>query len=138
MRRQAGAEYKPPGPRVGRTTEKAPEKATEKGAPVGRSDSLGTDARELVDLVVAYARQETVDPLKGLGKSVAFGVAGALLVAVGSVFLALAALRALQTETDVFDGNLSWVPYLVLTVCLAAGAGVTWKALGPARKEEAR
>ena len=102
---------------------------------MGKRDSLSTEARELVDLVVGYARQETVDPIKGLGKTVAFGIAGAVLVGLGSVFLALAALRAMQTETDAFEDNLSFAPYLILTLLLAVGALVSWKALGPGEKE---
>lgn len=102
---------------------------------MGKRDSLGGEARELVDLIVGYAKQETIDPLKGLGKSVALGIAGAVLVGVGTVFLALAALRAMETETDVFEDNLSWAPYLILTLLLVASAGMCWKTLGPGEKE---
>lgn len=102
---------------------------------MAKADSLGSEARELVDLVVGYAKQETVDPIKGLGKTVGFGIAGALLIAIGAVFLGLAALRALQTETDVFEDGLSWAAYLVVTLLLLVGAGISWKALGPGGKE---
>lgn len=102
---------------------------------MGKRDSLSTEARELVDLIAGYARQETIDPIKGLGKTVAFGVAGAVLVGLGSVFLALAALRAMQTETEVFEDNLSWLPYFILFALLGLGAIVTWKTLGPGEKE---
>ena len=102
---------------------------------MAKADSLGTETRELVDLVVGYAKQETVEPIKGLGKSVGFGLAGAFLVAIGTVFLGLAALRALQTETDLFDDELSWGPYLILSLLLLAAAGISWKALGPGAKE---
>jgi multisubunit Na+/H+ antiporter MnhB subunit len=101
---------------------------------VAGTDSLPNEARELVDLVVGYAKQETVDPLKRLGKTVAFGVAGAVLVGTGGVFLSMAALRAMETETDFFyDHNLTWLPYLILTVALVAGAGISWVGLGPGR-----
>ena len=41
------------------------------------------------------------------------------------ILLMLAGLRALQTETgDTFDGNWSWVPYLIVLV--VAVAVVAW------------
>lgn len=89
--------------------------------PVRRHDdkSLPNLASELLDLVRAYAKQETIEPVKGLGRFVAFGVAGSLLLGTGSVLLALAVLRAVQAETGtVFDGNWSFAPYLLtLVVC---------------------
>lgn len=99
-----------------------------------KADSVPDDARELVDLVVGYARQETLEPLKGLGKNVAFGVVGAILVGTGALFLSLSALRALQSETDTFEANLSWAPYLIVAILLVALAGVSWAALGPGRE----
>ena len=44
---------------------------------------------ELRDLVVTYVKQETVVPLKQLGRYVGFGLAGSLLLGFGVVFLAL-------------------------------------------------
>lgn len=79
--------------------------------------SIPQVASELWELSTAYAKQETIDPLKGLGRFLSFGVGGAILLGLGSVLLALAGLRALQTETDTaFTGNLSWVPYLIVAV----------------------
>lgn len=81
--------------------------------------SLPTLVTELWDLVRAYAKQETLEPLKGIGRWVGFGLAGSLFLGLGLLLLALGGLRALQTETgDVFDGNWSWAPYLiVLAAC---------------------
>lgn len=74
---------------------------------------------ELRDLVVTYAKQETVDPLRSLGRYVALGLAGSLLLAVGGIFLTLGVLRLLQSETGgVFDGGWSFAPYLI-TLALA-------------------
>ena len=105
---------------------------------MAQADSVPTEAKELVDLVVAYAKQETVEPLKRLGKSVAFGVAGAVLVGIGALFLALSALRALQTEIDTFAGNWSWAPHLIVAVLLGIIAVVSWSALGPGGKDGER
>ena len=79
--------------------------------------SIPQVASELWGLSTAYARQETIDPLKGLGRFLAYGVGGALSFALGSILLLLGGLRALQTETGTtFTGNLSWVPYLIIVV----------------------
>ena len=80
---------------------------------------------DLKDLTVSYAKQETVDPIKGLGRYVGLGVAGSACVGVGVILLALGLLRALQTQTGTsFTGNLSWLPYLItlgfLAVVIAA------------------
>lgn len=86
--------------------------------------SLGGHLGELATLVVAYAKQETVDPLKRLVRFVVWGVAGALLVAVGGSMLTLTAVRVLQTETGRhLHGNLTWVPYAGGIVVAALGAG---------------
>jgi hypothetical protein len=79
--------------------------------------SIPQVATELWELSAAYARQETVDPLRGLGRFLGWGVGGAVVLGVGSILLLLAALRALQTETDTaLTGNLSWIPYLVVAI----------------------
>ena len=67
---------------------------------------------EVKDLLIAYFKQETIDPLKGLARYVGFGLAGALLIGTGICFLAVGGLRALQTETgSTFRGHWSWAPY---------------------------
>jgi len=86
-------------------------------------------AQELIDelrgLVVDYARQETVDPLRSLGRYIAFGLAGSILLAIGGVFVSLGLLRLLQTQTgDVFDGGWSFVPYLIVLVFVVVAIGL--------------
>jgi hypothetical protein len=84
---------------------------------------------ELRDLVVTYVKQETVVPLKQLGRYVGFGVAGAFLLGLGSLLLGVGGLRALQTETgDTFAGDWSWAPYGIMFVTLIVGGMVTWMA----------
>lgn len=94
------------------------------------------DAKELVDLVIAYAKQETLEPLKALGKNAAFGLGGALLLGVGGLFCSVAALRAMQTETDFFERhNLTYLPYFFTIVLLLVLSLIGWKGLGPGRKD---
>jgi hypothetical protein len=87
--------------------------------------SLPTLVGELRELVVTYARQETVEPLKGLIRFVIFGILGSILLGTGLVLLVLGGLRALQTETGTrFEGDWSWAPYgLALAGCIVVVAG---------------
>jgi hypothetical protein len=74
---------------------------------------------ETVDLVKAYALQETIEPLRNTGRFLGYGLAGAFLLGLGIVILLVAFLRVLQTETDAFDGTWSFVPYLLaLVICV--------------------
>jgi len=91
-----------------------------------KDKSLPGEAQELWQLVVGYAKQETLDPVKNLGRFLGFGLGGALLGSLGAVLLLLGGLRLLQTETgDAFDGNLTFIPYLLVLIAsggIAAGA----------------
>ncbi|SRR6266508_3516082 len=70
---------------------------------------------QAVQLVKDYARQETVGPLRGAGRWVGFGVAGAFLLSLGATFLVLGVLRLLQTEAPgTFGGNWTrLLPYVI-------------------------
>ena len=79
--------------------------------------SLATHVTELYELVLGYAKQEALDPVKSLGRFVGFGVAGSVLLGLGAVIMLLGGLRALQTETgSTFQGNWSWAPYAITIV----------------------
>lgn len=85
------------------------------------SDTL----RDLWQFLLRYAQQETVDPLRSLGRYLGFGLGGMALTALGVFFLALSGLRALQTQTgDIFAGFWSWVPYLLVLLVLAGLAAL--------------
>jgi hypothetical protein len=96
--------------------------------------------QELWELLLGYARQETIEPLSNLGRYLKFGFTGALLLAIGTFFLALSALRALQTQTgEAFnDGVGSSVPYLVVLVGLTVIAGLSVWRIGKAKKGQTR
>src|SRR3954469_20759649 len=106
----------------------------------GGDKSLPTQIGELWRLVVAYFRQETVEPVRNLGRFVLFGVAGSLVLGVGLGLLTLATLRFFQTETgSTFTGHLSWVPYLLMLIValvLAGAAMAGWTATPPKGKED--
>jgi uncharacterized membrane protein YidH (DUF202 family) len=94
------------------------------------------DAKELVDLVIAYAKQETLEPLKGLGKNALKGLGGAVLLGIGGVFVSVGALRAMQSETDFFERhNLSYLPYFFTVVILVVLSVIGWVGLGPGKKD---
>jgi hypothetical protein len=93
--------------------------------PDAEPKSIPEVATELWAMTKDYARQETVDPLKGVGRYLGYGAGGALLLALGVIMLMLSGLRALQTETgDALDGSLSWLPYVI--VLAVAALLVAW------------
>jgi hypothetical protein len=93
--------------------------------PDAEPKSIPEVATELWAMTKDYARQETIDPLKGVGRYLGFGAGGALLLALGAIMLMLSGLRALQTETgDALDGSLSWLPYVI--VLAVAALLVAW------------
>lgn len=78
---------------------------------------VGEVIGDLWELVREYARQETIDPLKSIGRFLGYGVAGAAALSLGLLFVSLAVLRLLQTETEAhLRGSWNWVPYLVTVV----------------------
>ena len=106
---------------------------------IKKNKPVPTLVGELWQLVVAYLKQETIAPVKDLGRFVAMGLAGSLLLGVGLVLLMLAGLRALQTETgSAFDGNWSFAPYLITLVVAAAIAGLAIRAIGSHKRRAAK
>ena len=103
--------------------------ATAGGATAGESASVG----EIVEYVTAYAKQETLGPLRGAGRWLGAGAAGAVLLGVGFVLLLLGLLRLLQTEwTRSATGSLSWLSYLIVLVVCALLALITIKRINKA------
>lgn len=92
--------------------------------PAARASSVNVN--EVVDLVKDYARQETLGPLRGAGRWIAFGVAGSLLLGAGVLFMVLGVLRLVQNEFgDTFDGRwMSLLPYLFALIVSLAVIGL--------------
>lgn len=93
-----------------------------------------TQLNDLRELVVGYAKQETVDPLRTLGRSLGFGIAGSVLIGAGLSLLLLALLRGLQqiqffNDPVAFNGGRwSWLPYLITSlVGLLLVVFFTWR-----------
>lgn len=71
------------------------------------------------DLLVRYIKQETIEPLRGAGRWIAFGLAGSVMVMLSVFFGLLGLLRVLQSTALPFQGGWSWVPYVAsVVVCL--------------------
>jgi len=74
---------------------------------------------ELWEMTLAYAKQETVEPLKGLGRFIGLGIAAVLLASTGIILITLGVLRVLQVHNgEHLNGNWNWVPYLVALAAL--------------------
>ena len=95
-----------------------------------RRDS--TNVGEVVDLVKDYARQETLGPLRGAGRWLAFGTLGAILLATGTSILVLGILRYFQTEhAHTFAGKwVSLVPYVIALAISLTVIGVAASRIG--------
>ncbi len=81
----------------------------------------GSSFTELIDLVRAYAKQETIGELRGTGRWLAWGAVGGISILLGLLFVLVGVLRLLQST--LFEGSsaMSWAPYfivLALTVVL--------------------
>ncbi len=86
--------------------------ATSASKPTG-SGQIG----EVIDLVKTYAKQETLGPLKGIGRKIGWGLAGAFALGVSLFFVSLGLLRLVQTKIPrISHGAWSWVPYLMIFV----------------------
>ena len=94
----------------------------------------GDDAFQLT---VDYVKQETIDPLRGIGRFLSMGIAGAFFLAFGIFLILIGILRLLQTETGTaLTGNWSWVPYaVVLVLAVLVVAVAVWRiTAGPAQE----
>lgn len=80
-----------------------------------------TSVGGVVDMIKAYAKQETLGPLRGAGRWLAMGSIGAALLGLGLSLVILGLLRLVQAEwTRSARGSLSWLAYaIVLLVCAA-------------------
>ena len=72
---------------------------------------------EVIDYLKAYAKQETLGPLKGAGSWLGYGFGAAVALGLGLVMMLVGLLRLLQTEWErSATGNLSWLAYIIVLV----------------------
>ena len=72
---------------------------------------------EVIDYLKAYAKQETLGPLKGAGSWLGYGFGAAVALGLGLVLMLVGLLRLLQTEWErSATGNLSWLAYIIVLV----------------------
>jgi hypothetical protein len=89
------------------------------------------DPVETYELVRDYAKQETLDPLRGAGRWLGVGLIAGFLMSVGIVIVLVGVLRLTQDLllhtwfVDQADG-LSFVPYLVTLAIGIATSAVVW------------
>jgi hypothetical protein len=100
-----------------------------------RGASLQQDFNELKQLLVRYVKDETITPLKNLGRFIIWGSIGGIFVSFGTALLLVGSLRFLQEQFHVLDGSLSWIPYLIVAFVAVALLGITaWRIFSGAAK----
>ena len=69
---------------------------------------------DVLDLVVSYAKQETIEPLRGAMRWILWGLASMAFICTGLVFLVLGVLRLSQDVLgESFQHSWSFVSYFV-------------------------
>jgi hypothetical protein len=82
-----------------------------------------SELSDTFELVKQYAKQETLGPLRGAGKWIAFGAAGALSLAAGGLLIVLGVLRLIQNEFGpTFSGR--WMGLLPYAVALLVSVAI--------------
>ncbi len=95
-----------------------------------RSKSDSGQISDVVELVKEYARQETLGPIKGAGRWLGAGAAGAVLLGGGCALLVLSLLRMIQNEFGKsFRGDWTYLlPYLfALIASVLVMAFAAWR-----------
>ena len=89
-------------------------------SPFRRRISTSDQVSDIVDSVKQYARQETLEPMKGAARWVAVGSIAALSLGISIVFLTMAVLRLSQDlGGTVLDGSWSFVHYFITLAVVA-------------------
>lgn len=96
-----------------------------------RTMSSADRVADVVETVKQYARQETVEPIRGAARWVGVGTVASLCLGISMLYAALAVLRASQDlGGTALDGAWSFVHYLVTVVVLAVLVWVAVSRIG--------
>lgn len=86
---------------------------------------------DVIDGVRRYARQETVEPIKGAAKWVAVGTIAALSLGLAVIFAAIGTLRLVQDAAGPsLEAGWSFVPYLISALVLVLIVAVVFSRIG--------
>lgn len=92
-----------------------------------RSTSTTDQVTDVVESVKAYARQETIEPLKGAGRWLAVGTIAAFSLGLAMVFGSLGVLRLSQDlGGETLDGSWSFLHYFITFAITGVLVGVTF------------
>lgn len=118
----------------------APTGARHSVAKTADDKSTGDVITDLWQLVRDYAKQETVDPLRSIGRFLGLGLLGAVLLALGIFFAAMAILRGLQVEGGSrVTGSWNFLPYLAAFLGCVLVAGLAARSIKkPVRDDKDR
>jgi hypothetical protein len=103
---------------------------------------LGEQVSDVIETVKAYALQETVDPIRVMGRFLLAGLLGAAFIGLGCLLMVMALLRFIQSRhVGAFHGTWSFVPYLIALVPCVAGIVLAFSRIGKTgldRREDPR
>ena len=84
------------------------------------------DSVDVVDTVIGYVKQETLEPLRGIGRWIAVGTVASSMVSIGMVMILIGSLRFIDDICGhAFDGMWSFAPYLIVFVVSVGCIAVT-------------
>lgn len=80
----------------------------------------GSSFTELIDMLRAYVKQETVGELRGTWRWLAWGAVGGISILLGFLFMLIGLLRLLQSTVFENSTSLSWLPYFIVLAASVA------------------